>query len=62
MEISVKVNNLPEDKAENYRWLVLSTIDGEFWYYGADHDKSHAETIAHNLDDKVVVRNPYYKG
>ena len=41
----MKINNMPAT-ADNYKYIIVREVDGEFWYYGADNDRDRANEVA----------------
>jgi len=58
--------NVPEYASE-YRWLIVTRVGAEHWFYGAYADESRADAIAYDLrhnhgQDVSVMENPGYQG
>ena len=49
------INNLPTNYTE-YPFIIVRMVEGEFWYYGADHDFDRATTVANEVGGIVVIR------
>lgn len=50
----MKVNNLSATY-KNYRYVIIRTVDGEDWYYGATNDFGKAVNIAYSFDNGHVI-------
>ena len=48
------IRNLPANYAD-YDFLIVRAVDGEFWYYGADHDFARASKVADEVGGLVVI-------
>lgn len=48
------IRNLPENYTD-YPFLVVRIVDGEFWYYGADHNFTRATEVANMIGGIVVI-------
>lgn len=49
------INNLPTNYTE-YPFLIVRIVDGEFWFYGADHDYARATRVADEVGGMVVIQ------
>ena len=48
------IRNLPKNFA-TYEFLIVRMVDGEFWYYGADHNFEKATRVADEGGGIVVI-------
>lgn len=48
------INNLPANYAD-YNFLIVRIVDGELWYYGADHNFDRASKVADEVNGIVVI-------
>ena len=48
----MKVNNMP---AYREKYLVVTLVDGELWFYGMYADKSRAEVAAAESDNRFIM-------
>ena len=51
--------------ATTYRWLIVTRVGADHWYYGAYRDENEADRIAYYLKhtegrDVSVWENPHY--
>ena len=53
---NIKINNLP-DYAQDYRYIVITIVDDELWFYGAYNDYEKALLVARETSDRMVVDN-----
>ena len=51
MEGKITINNAPE-KTEKY--VVVSVVEGEFWYWGSWPDEARAKKAANEIGGLVV--------
>ena len=51
-----KINNLP-NYAEDYKYIVVTLVDGELWFYGAYNDYEKALLVARETSDRMIVDN-----
>ena len=49
------INNLPANYTA-YKFLIVRSVDGEFWYYGADNDFARATAVADEVGGIVVIQ------
>ena len=48
------IRNLPMNWMD-YLFLIVRMVDGEFWFYGADHDYNRALKVADAVEGVVVI-------
>lgn len=48
------IRNLPMNWMD-YLFLIVRMVDGEFWFYGADHDYTRALEVADSVEGVVVI-------
>ena len=39
------IRNLPTT-ADNYKYIIVREVEGEYWYFGADNDENRANEVA----------------
>ena len=50
-----QIMNLPE-YAINYPYIVVSEVDGDFWFYGAYATWEKANTAAQMMDGYIIAK------
>ena len=53
-----KINNLP-NYAEDYKYIVVTLVDGELWFYGAYNEYEKAECVVKETDGRLIVENDH---
>lgn len=48
------INNLPA-YANEYKYIVVRRVDGEFWFWGAWNDCNRANEVAIEIGGEVVT-------
>jgi len=48
-----KVYNVAEG-AEEYKYIVVNVVDGDFWYWGAFNNLNRASEVARELKGEVL--------
>ena len=56
MIMNVKINNLPSYSRE-YKYIVVTLVDGELWFYGAYNKHEKAECAVNETDNRLIVEN-----
>ena len=49
------INNLPTNYTD-YPFIIVRIVDGEMWYFGADHNFNKATEVADRVGGIVVIR------
>jgi len=56
MLYKVEIKNY-SDYADNYQYIVVRLVDGEFWFYGAFDKLDFAKKVALELGNGAVLEN-----
>lgn len=61
VKATITINNVSEkDKISQYPYMIITLVDGEFWYYACGYNREQCVKAAKAFEDKVVIDNPYY--
>lgn len=47
------INNLPT-YANNYKYIVVRLVDGEYWFYSAYNNGRLAEKVAFEINGEII--------
>lgn len=60
--VEINVQNLPDpEQISQYPYMIVSCVDGEFWYFGADYDLEKCNQITKEFPTKITIKNPFYE-
>ena len=52
--MTITINNMPE-YAKDYKYIVVTNLDGDLWFWGAYNDRNKANEIALSRENGEVV-------
>lgn len=56
MMYNIKINNIPS-YAKNYKYIVVTLVDGELWFYGAYNEYEKAKCVSEETPERLIVEN-----